>query len=118
MSGKDVHLPYAADTAKQYRFPDIRAFNKAVLRAYSGMRQSQNKYTWVWLPKEQFPTSWVAGMGVVLEHAQDNARARLLCEDRHIYVKPVKPHICGVCPDTHGGLFLSRALVYSFLVGG
>lgn len=111
-----ARLCYGARTPAEYHLPVVRLFNQALLRAHSGMRSSQSRVR-VWLSAQHFPLSIYPEYHAYLEHAQDNARARVLCQDRELLVSPLSPSIMGLCPDRHGGPYLSLALVYTFLVG-
>ena len=47
----------------------------------------------------------------------DNTPPRVACEDRELTLRIVQPYLMGVDPKKHGGPWLSRAMIFSFLVG-
>lgn len=109
-------LYLGGQTTCDYHQAPIRAFNSSLLRAYRLMRQSQSDVP-VTLPFGLFPIYRLPEYQIVLKHAQDKVRACVVCEDRALLVKPLNPRIMGICPETHGGEYLTAALVYTFMIG-
>ncbi len=110
-------LKLAEKTPCDYHFPVVRCFNQNLLRVHAAMRMTQTKRLRLILPLQLFPLLQFDDFEIHLEHSQDNARARVVCQDRWLFVQPLRPHIIGVCPKLFGGPYLSRALIYAF-VGG
>ena len=114
---QDELLCTGLTTPREYRKHPVRLFNEALLRAHYLMRATQGKQTRVWLPVSVFPLEQFEEFHVYMGHAQDDAHARAFCQDRSLFVAPVSPHLMGICPHTHGGKYLSLALVSTFLAG-
>jgi hypothetical protein len=47
----------------------------------------------------------------------DNTAPRITCQDRELVLRPVREWLMGVDPIIHGGPWLSKDLILSFLVG-
>lgn len=104
-------------TPREYRKTPVRMFNEALLRGYALMRATQSKTVPVWLPADKFPLTRFPEFQVSIEHAQDDAHARVFCEDRVLNVYPVSTHVMGLCPHTHGGRYLGLEIIYTFIAG-
>jgi hypothetical protein len=113
----------AQNSLSSLDFGDVRAFHDAALRSFIAMQRSQACVE-VLLPQRYFGPMWAPQAKreprdqVWCCKVADNTPPRLVCEDRELVLRVVDDFLIGVDPLKHGGLWLSRALLYSFLAGG
>jgi len=105
----------AALSHSDYRLAPVRAFHDAALRAYRGMRRTQACVrvilpVSIYGPVDPLREVWCCKVA-------DNTLPRVICQDREILLRPVREWLLGVDQTRHGGLWLSRSLIYSFLAG-
>jgi hypothetical protein len=100
----------------EYLNSDVRAFNTAMVRAYACMQRAQTCVEVV-LPRHYFGRIEILRHTVWCCRVSDNTAPRIACEDRELTLRIVRPYLMGVDASKHGGPWLSRALIYSFLAG-
>lgn len=100
----------------EYRHLDLRSFHTAVIRSYRAMRSAQACISVILNPR-YFGVIEDPKLQVWCCRTSDNTAPRVTCQDREIILRPVREWLFGVEPKQHKGIWLSRALIYSFMAG-
>lgn len=104
----------AAKTPDEYRKPDVRSFMMSISRAYYEMKRQQC-CTRVLLQIEWFGITEYDQFAVTCPVVQDSSSPRIYCQNRTMVIRPIREGLTGVCPEAHGGPWLSRRLIYHFI---
>jgi len=123
-----VDLRLGLSTPVDYGCSPVRLFSKALVRAYDGMRRTQED-AWIIISPRTFPTQAIREMIPVIPWTNDDGPPVVICQGRELYLRPVYRErrgkmkrilhetLMGVDSHKHGGEWLSLYLVQSFLVG-